>query len=49
MQKDTFPATPRHVRPLPPVLAERYGTITPGAGVGAIVKGTKLGAPLEAE
>lgn len=36
-------------RSLPPVFAERYGSITPGDRGGVIVKGSKLTAPLDAE
>jgi hypothetical protein len=35
-------------RPLPPVFAQRYGSITIGDRGGIIVRGTKLNAPLEA-
>ncbi len=35
-------------RPLPPVFAQRYGTVTVGDRGGIIVKGTRLHAPLEA-
>ncbi|MBP2296990.1 hypothetical protein J2851_006809 [Azospirillum rugosum] len=36
------------MRPLPPVFAERFGTVTPGERGGIIVPGTLLNAPLEA-
>ncbi|MFN0109351.1 MAG: TauD/TfdA family dioxygenase [Blastocatellia bacterium] len=36
-------------RPLPPVFAERYGSITPGNRGGVIVKDTQLVAPLDTE
>jgi alpha-ketoglutarate-dependent taurine dioxygenase len=39
---------PVHARVLPPVFAERYGTVTPGARGGVMVDGTRLNAPLEA-
>ena len=35
-------------RPLPPVFAQRYGSVTVGDRGGIIVHGTKLNAPLEA-
>lgn len=35
-------------RPLPPVFAQRYGSVTVGDRGGIIVRGTKLHAPLEA-
>ena len=35
-------------RPLPPVYAERFGSVTIGDRGGIIVPGTKLNAPLEA-
>ena len=35
-------------RPLPPVFAQRYGSVTVGDRGGIIVKGTRLHAPLEA-
>jgi hypothetical protein len=38
---------PKEARPLPPVFAERYGTLTPGDRGGVVVKGTKLTAPLD--
>ena len=38
--------SPKEARPLPEVFAERYGSITPGARGGVMVKGTKLVAPL---
>ena len=34
-------------RPLPPVYAERYGSVTPGDRGGIVVKGTRLHAPLQ--
>jgi hypothetical protein len=37
---------PAEARPLPPVFAERYGTLTPGDRGGVIVKGTRHIAPL---
>jgi hypothetical protein len=37
---------PPEARPLPPVFAERYGTLTPGDRGGVIVKGTRQTAPL---
>jgi len=37
---------PPEARPLPPVFAERYGTITQGDRGGVIVKGTRQTAPL---
>lgn len=36
-------------RPLPPVFAERYGSVTPGDRGGVMIKGAKLAAPLDAE
>lgn len=36
-------------RPLPPVFAQRYGSVTVGDRGGVIVAGTKLQAPLQAE
>lgn len=41
--------SPPNARPLPPVYAERYGSLEPGNRGGVIVQGTKLTAPLEAE
>jgi hypothetical protein len=38
---------PPEARPLPPVFAQRYGSITPGDRGGVMAKGTKLIAPLE--
>jgi hypothetical protein len=40
---------PAEARPLPPVFAERYGSITPGDRGGVIVKGTEPTAPIDAE
>ena len=40
---------PPDARPLPPVFAERYGTVTPGARGGVAVPDDALRAPLEAE
>ena len=40
---------PPNARPLPPVFAERYGSLEPGNRGGVLVKGTTLTAPLEAE
>jgi hypothetical protein len=40
---------PPQARPLPPVFAERYGSLTPGARGGVAVQGMKLTAPLDAE
>ena len=40
---------PPEARPLPEVFAPRYGSITPGARGGIVVKGTKLKVALEAE
>jgi hypothetical protein len=37
-----------HARPLPPVFAQRYGSVEIGDRGGIIVRGTKLHAPLEA-
>jgi len=37
-----------HARPLPPVFAQRYGSVEIGNRGGIIVRGTKLHAPLEA-
>ncbi len=41
--------SPPNARPLPPVYAERYGTLEPGQRGGVLVQGTSLTAPLEAE
>ncbi|HEX4945240.1 MAG TPA: TauD/TfdA family dioxygenase [Blastocatellia bacterium] len=41
--------SPPNARELPPVYAERYGSLEPGNRGGVIVQGTKLIAPLEAE
>jgi hypothetical protein len=38
---------PEHARPLPPVFAERFGSITPGDRGGVVVEGTRLVAPLD--
>ena len=40
---------PREARPLPEVFAPRYGSVTPGARGGIVVKGTTPKVPLEAE
>jgi hypothetical protein len=40
---------PQSVRPLPPVYAERYGSVTPGDRGGVVVSGTKLKVSLKAE
>jgi len=40
---------PPGARPLPPVYAERYGSITPGERGGVGINGMKLMAPLDAE
>jgi hypothetical protein len=40
---------PPQARPLPPIYAERYGSVTPGARGGVNVAGARLIAPLEAE
>ncbi|MGH9845926.1 MAG: TauD/TfdA family dioxygenase [Blastocatellia bacterium] len=40
---------PPEARPLPPVYAERYGSITPGGRGGVAMKGAKPAAPLDAE
>jgi hypothetical protein len=40
---------PREARPLPEVFAPRYGSVTPGARGGIVVKGTRLNVPLQAE
>ena len=39
---------PREARPLPPVFAERFGSVTPGDRGGVGVKGARLIAPLDA-
>jgi len=39
---------PREARPLPPVFAQRYGSVEPGARGGIIVPGTQLTVPFEA-
>jgi hypothetical protein len=39
---------PQNACPLPPVFAERFGSIAPGARGGVVVKGAKLIAPLDA-
>jgi hypothetical protein len=39
---------PKEARPLPPVFAQRYGSITPGDRGGIIVPGTQLTVPFEA-
>lgn len=38
---------PPEARPLPPAFAQRYGSLTPGARGGVMVKDTKLIAPIE--
>jgi hypothetical protein len=38
---------PSEARPLPPVFAERYGSVTPGDRGGVIVQGTRQVAPLD--
>jgi hypothetical protein len=38
---------PAEARPLPPVFAERFGSVTPGYRGGVMVHGTKLVAPLQ--
>jgi Taurine catabolism dioxygenase TauD, TfdA family len=38
---------PPEARPLPPVFAERFGSVTPGDRGGVSVEGAKLSAPLE--
>jgi hypothetical protein len=38
---------PPEARPLPPIFAERYGTLTPGDRGGVLVKGTRRTAPLD--
>jgi hypothetical protein len=40
---------PPEARPLPEVFAPRYGSVTPGARGGIVVKGTKLHVALEAQ
>jgi hypothetical protein len=40
---------PPEARPLPDVFAPRYGSVTPGARGGIVVKGTTLKVPLDAE
>jgi hypothetical protein len=40
---------PENARPLPPVFAQRYGTVTPGARGGVEVPGLRLTIPWEAE
>ena len=40
---------PPNARPLPPIFAERYGSIIPGDRGGVVVKGTSLIAPLDTE
>jgi hypothetical protein len=39
---------PENARPLPPVFAERFGSVTPGDRGGVTVKGTKINAPIDA-
>ena len=39
---------PKEARPLPPVFAQRYGSVTPGERGGIIVPGTQLTVPFEA-
>jgi hypothetical protein len=39
---------PVEARPLPPVFAERFGSVSPGARGGVVVPGTRLVAPLDA-
>ncbi|MFI4986778.1 MAG: TauD/TfdA family dioxygenase, partial [Alphaproteobacteria bacterium] len=39
---------PREARPLPPVFAERYGSVAPGRRGGVTVPGMRLTVPLEA-
>jgi hypothetical protein len=41
--------SPPNARPLPPVYAERYGSLDPGNRGGVMVAGTRLTAPLETE
>jgi alpha-ketoglutarate-dependent taurine dioxygenase len=38
---------PENARPLPPVFAERFGSLTPGDRGGVIVKSTRFTAPLD--
>jgi hypothetical protein len=38
---------PPEARPLPPVFAERFGSVTPGDRGGVVVEGTRLRAPLD--
>jgi hypothetical protein len=38
---------PENARPLPPVFAERFGSVTPGKRGGVVVGGTRLIAPLD--
>ena len=38
---------PPEARPLPPVFAERFGTVTPGDRGGVVVQGTRQTAPLD--
>jgi hypothetical protein len=38
---------PENARPLPPIFAERFGSVTPGDRGGVVVEGTRLRAPLE--
>ena len=40
---------PRNARPLPPVFAERFGSITPGDRGGVIVNGARMIAPVNVE
>ena len=40
---------PREARPLPAVFAPRYGSVTPGARGGIVVRGTQPTVPMEAE
>jgi hypothetical protein len=40
---------PANARALPPVFADRYGSITPGERGGLTMPGVKLTAPLDAE
>jgi TfdA family taurine catabolism dioxygenase TauD len=40
---------PANARPLPPVFADRYGSVTPGERGGLTMPGIKLTAPLDAE
>ena len=40
---------PPEARPLPEVFAPRYGSVTPGARGGIVLKATTLKVPLEAE